>query len=204
MLPTMKEGYSSQEKIYENRLEPDTPSFSVTLTELSKEFTFVNCDIFTFSGLTFNPLDKCIADFGLAPYYYLFSRISLILGLGSFFNRVAAVKTEYWEQIKNYIGMTTIVDRSAKIYLTPILQKVPIVDFAALSQLATLPEVVPTVDLYLFGLSGNKNCWHFKPRNNSVFTHYVLTKDEPFEETKILAEAIFSENDKPFTSLEGK
>jgi hypothetical protein len=203
----LREG-TSKEVIanYDFKITPPTDlSSSATLTELAAEgYVFFNHAGFSLnSGLAFDPLATLVAQKPELDCQTAVSKLAIFRGLPEAWCRtVIMARKEQWEIISRYLGAAASANRSSNTFLRTLLQHIPILDFVDLAKHSGWPEQSKTVMIHMYGIDGNKNCWHYKPLANDMFMSYRIIRDKPETATVKFAQSLFDFNPTPFNPKE--
>lgn len=202
-----KEGYGKYQKFDLNDAQQRKYlkiSEAATLADLAKDgYTFFTHAVMQ-THLGYDPLWMIInrSESKIDPIMIQASE-RIFKNLGEFWSFVIlAVELAEWEVISRELDRYAMVDRTNRKYATALKQRLPLVDFLALKKTTLLPVPVPTVDIFFYGIDGNKVCIHAKPALNPPIDSIQIVIDPPCQETVVLAESILSEARKPFDAID--
>lgn len=205
--PTKKEGLFGFNRINLSEIQKTIArkvSQTATLTDLAKDFELFNHSVlFLFTTIGFDPLSLLLSRHKeIEPALVTSHDFPMFDGLIPFWNHtVIAVPKEQWKRVHCHLDQTAVLDGKQRSYACALRQQLPVLDVLAMAKKATVMEGVPTVDVEMYGLDGNKNCLHFIPAKHNELPIFKLKIDQPNEEIKRLAEAILKGHDKPFSTM---
>jgi hypothetical protein len=143
------------------------------LTDLAEEYAFFTTGILHVHGrLDYDPVATYVQEYpNCCPM-----RINLPtpafkglnVGDNDVWNYVIfAVRKEEWgetnKKLMQYLSYLGIVDRKRNRYSRMLVQELPMLDRLALARKSVLPSPLPSVNIFTFGLDGNKERVFFEP-----------------------------------------
>jgi hypothetical protein len=189
--------------VVESDSAPPLP-FDVTkinsLADLDEYTFFIPGIVFKhLSPLDFNPFDDFFKELNdpNAKTLILQFQKPFVVGLGSYSNVLFGIPTEHWEAFKAFVGQAAAVIRPVKSYARVRPQEVQIPDPACVDK----GLVAPLINVTAFGLDTNKGKVYLKKATPELkqFGDLFTTYDPvPYEDTKAMADAIFSDSSDPY------
>lgn len=177
-----------------------------TLTDLSQDYIlFSHASIVLFTPLSFDPIQVYAQRFHTTPTVLMvdqdiFHDHASIKGakfqapLPKMFNRlIYALPKHEWPIFLKLIGTIGIRHKESKTYINIVPQKLPLLDVIDMSKRSVIPDVLPTVEIYLFALDGNKRCIHYKPSLNLLVQPIQVLDEAPNENIVTLAKLVFED-----------
>lgn len=189
------------------RLIADKVSKAATLKDLENDLIFFTHAAFiVFGKLHFDPVAAYVQQTrgAISPFRIQSDGFPIFSGLGEEWDRqLIGIQKEEWERLVRYLDALSIVYKKKKIFFRALRQKIPIVDIFSISKHSVLPDPIPMIDIFTYGLDGNTCCIHFKPALTPLELPQVVI-DEPFPETIRLADNIFNNEKKPYSTISGE
>ena len=185
-------------------------SAAASLADLAKDYAiFTHAAFLTWGGMDIDPLQDLIARhtspdcfaFDLVCKEKLFTglvRRSDPPALRPYAHRLLFMPHEFWKDVGSGLGAVTAVDRRRQRLFRAAPQEIVVLDVLALSKAATLPAVMPTVMISVFGVDATDvNVRFFEDVSGPTATAQV--RQGPLsDETRRLASAVLQHAPRPF------
>jgi len=188
-------------------------SAAASLADLARDYAlFTHAAFFTWGAMDLDPLQDLIARhpaqdclaFDLVFKAKLFTglvRRSDPQSLRPYAHKLLCMPRELWADIGPALGAVTAVDRTKQRFFRAAPQEIVLLDVLALSKAATLPAIMPTVMISVFGVDATDvNVRFFE--NVSGPTATAQVRMGPLsDETRRLASAVLQHAPRPFQSI---
>lgn len=174
-----------REAITRKKMDPESRPFidltlakSATLVDLSKEFIFfTHSAMFVYGNWTRDPVSDYVEteDKNCTPFWITFDG-PVFSGLDfrtekkrhnrEWNYRLMGCPIDQWPGLLKFLQSLSGVNKAEHRFHMTVVQKIPMVDYFALTKKTTLPNPLPMVDLYTVGLLGNDRNVYFEPAKN--------------------------------------
>lgn len=178
-------------------------SQATSLSDLVEEYQFFTYAIlFTYGKFDSDPVSDWITENNISEKPFAVVLPKLFNGLEKFNGILWACPKQNWEQLYKFMCGVGAINRSKKIYIRALVQKLPVPDVLALEKASVLPIPCPLIEIVAYGIDTNKNQVALQPANNPPLDLPSVVKLPARPETVMLAEALFNENQNPFNVVE--
>lgn len=188
-------------------------SAAASLADLAKDYAiFTHAAFFTWGGMDIDPLQDLIARHPSSDClaFDLVFKAKLFTGLvrrsdphvlRQHAHKLLCMPLEHWKDIGPSLGAVTAVERARKRFFRAAPQEIAILDVLALSRAATLPDVMPTVMISVFGVDATDvNVRFFEDVSGPTATAQ-LRMGPLSDETRRLASAVLQHAPRPFQAI---
>ena len=185
-------GYS--EKV-DTDIDPIRPT-PQSMSSLANDYIFINYGALSlFGNIPVDPISWFHATYPkIAPSVVITSKVKLIAGLGSKGHSIVAAHKQGAKLLIKFLDALCSFDRDRRLFIRPLKQQLPLIDFTHLDRYICLPDKLPLVNAILYGIDSNIRLGYFLPPADGLIDVPTLRWHAPLRETVFLANEYFKDN----------